>query len=267
MNERLIALDVGDKRIGVAVSDALGVIAQPVGKIDRVGYAKDLAGVASLCERYQTNRILIGLPRNMDGTLGGQAKKVQIFAEQLQKAGFCIQYWDERMTTVSAQRLLIQAGTRREKRKKVVDQIAAALILQAYIDANPACGDDLLRRNAEINESEGHAMTDENNVVELIDDEGNPAFFEHLMTLEFENHTYIVLSPKDIIDVENEEGSVVVMRISKDESGEDCYIVEEDDEILDAVFNKYLEMADEMEAFDDDYDDYEAYDGNEDEDE
>jgi len=259
MNERLIALDVGDKRIGVAVSDALGVTAQPLGKIERAGYARDVASVASLCERYQTNRILVGLPRNMDGTLGGQAEKIQMFAEQLQKAGFCIQYWDERMTTVSAERLLIQAGTRREKRKNVVDQIAAALILQAYLHANPLGGEASFERSAENNESEGQSMEYENNVVELIDDEGNPAFFEHLMTLEFEKRMYIILSPKDI-DTKDEEGSVVIMRISKDENGADCYIVEEDDGILDAVFNKYLEWTDEMETFDDDYDDYEAYD-------
>jgi putative Holliday junction resolvase len=255
MIERLIALDVGDKRIGVDVSDALHITAQPLGKIERAGFTRDVSRIAELCEKYQTNHILLGLPRNMDGTLGVQAKKVQTFAEQLQKAGFRIQYWDERMTTVSAERLLIQAGTRREKRKKVVDQIAAALILQGYLDANQ----EAERVRAVKNESEGNSMENErDNVVELIDDQGNPAFFEHLMTLEYEKRVYVILTPKDT-ESADEEGMAVIMRISKDDNGDDCYIVEEDDETLEAVFNKYLELSDDMEAYDDDYDDYEAF--------
>ena len=265
MNERLIALDVGDRRIGVAVSDALNVTAQPLGKIERVGLTRDVSSIAAFCEKYQTNRILLGLPRNMDGTLGEQAKKVQMFAEWLQNAGFRIQYWDERMTTVSAERLLIQAGTRREKRKKVVDQIAAALILQTYLEAHPSAG--VNRRDAQYDESEGTAMEyEKNNVVELIDDEGNPVFFEHLMSLEYEKHLYILLSPKDT-EEKDEEGSVVIMRISKDESGGDCYIVEEDEEILNAVFNRYLELTDDMEADDNEYGDYGEYNEEEGEDE
>lgn len=261
MNERLIALDVGDKRIGVAVSDALGVTAQPLGKIERLGFARDVSSVAAFCEQYQTHQILLGLPRNMDGSLGGQAQKVYMFSEQLQKAGFCIQYWDERLTTVSAERLLIQAGTRRDKRKKVVDQIAAALILQSYLDANQSSMPQTERGD---NESEGNLMDNEPNIVELIDDEGNPVFFEHLMTFEFEKRMYVILTPKDA-DTEDEEGMVVIMRISKDENGDDCYIVEEDNETLDAVFNRYLELTDEMEAYDDDYDGDEVFDDEDDE--
>ena len=133
-NRRILALDVGDKRIGVAVSDALGMIAQPIGRIDRVGWGPDIRKIQSYAAEYQTQRLLLGLPYHMDGSLGEQAEKVRRFAQELEKTGFQIAFWDERMSTVSAERVLIEAGTRRQSRKKVVDQMAAAIFLQAYLD-------------------------------------------------------------------------------------------------------------------------------------
>lgn len=136
MKERILALDVGDVRIGVAVSDALGITAQPVGVIRRVGWGPDVKQVQAYAVQYETNRILCGLPRNMDGTCGQQAEKVRQFAQQLEKAGLSVVFWDERLTTVTAERALIEGGMRRQQRRDVVDQVAAAVILQAYLDAN-----------------------------------------------------------------------------------------------------------------------------------
>lgn len=138
MSERYIALDVGDKRIGVAVSDALGLTAQPVCKIDSVGWGPDVQKIVAYCKQYQTQQLVVGLPLLMDGTHGEQAHKVKRFAEQLEKAGLFITFWDERMTSVSAERMLIDAGLRRQARKQVVDEIAASLILQAFLDAKHA---------------------------------------------------------------------------------------------------------------------------------
>lgn len=135
MQERILALDVGERRIGVAVSDPLGMIAQSVGLIERVGWGPDVAKVREIADRYQTRSVLCGLPLNMDGSAGGQAEKVRAFAKQLENAGFTVSFWDERLTTVTAERALIEGGVRRAARKRLVDKTAAAVILQAYLDA------------------------------------------------------------------------------------------------------------------------------------
>ena len=135
---RILCLDVGDARIGVAVSDPLGIIAQPVGLVTRVGWGPDIAKITEFADQYGTRTLLCGLPLNMDGSAGGQADKVRAFAQQLEKKGFTVTFWDERMTTVTAERALIEGGVHRADRKRLVDKTAAAVILQAYLDANAA---------------------------------------------------------------------------------------------------------------------------------
>ena len=127
MNERWVALDVGDRRIGIAVSDPLGITAQPVETYTRVGYGPDVRHIAQLAQHYETTRILCGLPRNMDGTQGFQAGKVKEFAAKLEEAGLSVAYYDERMTTVLAEDALLEANMRREDRKKKVDMVAAVM--------------------------------------------------------------------------------------------------------------------------------------------
>lgn len=122
MQERILALDVGERRIGVAVSDPLGMIAQSVGLIEHVGWGPDVAKVCEIADRYQTRSVLCGLPLNMDGSAGGQAEKVRAFAKQLENAGFTVSFWDERLTTVTAERALIEGGVRRAARKRLVDK-------------------------------------------------------------------------------------------------------------------------------------------------
>ncbi len=143
MNERIVCLDIGDVRIGVAVSDLTGTIASPVEVITRVGWGPDTKKIAAVCERYGTNRILSGLPRNMDGSEGFQTQKVRDLCAQLEKAGLIVRYQDERLTTVLDEDALITGGVRRENRKKVVDKVAAAVILQSWLDAHPGGAPDL----------------------------------------------------------------------------------------------------------------------------
>lgn len=134
MAGRVIALDVGDVRIGVAVSDPTGAIAQPLEVYRRVGYGPDSRYVKALCDRYETNRVVLGLPLNMDGTLGAQAQKAQDFGRVLQeKMGLNVSYQDERMTTVTAEQVLIGGNVRREDRKLYVDKLAAAVILEQWL--------------------------------------------------------------------------------------------------------------------------------------
>ena len=133
MNERILCLDIGDVRIGVAVSDETGTIAMPLEVIRRVGWGPDIRKITELCNKYHTNRILSGLPLNMDGSEGFQAEKVREFCLQLEKAGMEVIFQDERLSTVAAEEALLEGGVTRNGRKQIVDKVAAALILQQWL--------------------------------------------------------------------------------------------------------------------------------------
>lgn len=138
---RVIALDVGDVRVGVAVSDPTGTIAQPVEVYKRVGYGPDCRYVQSLCQRFETNTVLLGLPLNMDGSRGPQAEKAAAFGGVLEKAGIEVLYQDERMTTVTAEQVLISGSVRREDRKRYVDKLAATVILEQWLASQAEAGE------------------------------------------------------------------------------------------------------------------------------
>lgn len=136
---RVLALDVGDKRIGVAVSDPLGITAQGLETYTRTGDTeKDAEHIAELAKRYEPVRLLFGMPRNMDGSYGFQSEKVKEFAQAVLKVWDGEHaFFDERLTTVSAERVLVEADMDWRKRRKVVDKLAATIILQGYLDSNP----------------------------------------------------------------------------------------------------------------------------------
>ena len=141
--ERIMGLDFGSKTVGVAVSDGLGLTAQGVEIIRRTSENKlrqTLARIESLIGEYEVGKIVLGFPKNMNNTIGERAEKTLAFKEMLERrTGLPIVMWDERLTTVAADRVLIEAGVRRENRKGYVDEIAAVFILQGYLDskANP----------------------------------------------------------------------------------------------------------------------------------
>ena len=134
MSGRILALDVGDRRIGIALSDETQLIATPHSVYTRVGWGPDVKHIQKLYNDNKAVLIVCGLPRNMDGSVGFQAEKVQSFAEQLIKAGLPVVFQDERLSTVSAHQALIEGGMRRDDRKGTVDKVAAAVILQTYLD-------------------------------------------------------------------------------------------------------------------------------------
>lgn len=136
MSGRLLGLDVGDRRIGIAVSDETQLIATPHSVYTRVGYGPDCRHIARLYGELGCVGVVSGLPRNMDGSAGFQAEKVRAFAAKLEEAGLPVAFQDERLSTVSAHEALIEGGMRREARKGTVDKVAAAVILQQYLDAN-----------------------------------------------------------------------------------------------------------------------------------
>ena len=131
---RIMGLDIGDKRIGIAFSDETELIASPHSVYHRIGYGPDSRYFLGLAQEQNVGYIVAGLPLNMDGSLGSQAQKVQEYCGQLEKVGLQVEYIDERLTTKSAEMALIEGGMRRENRKETVDKVAAALILQSYLD-------------------------------------------------------------------------------------------------------------------------------------
>lgn len=133
-----MGIDFGDRRIGIAVSDLLGWTAQGVETIvRRAGLEKDLDKIKALAQKYEVEKIVVGLPRNMDGTTGAQGEKTLMFADKVHRhLGLPVETWDERLSTVAAERLLINADVSRAKRRKVIDKMAAAIILQGYLDAH-----------------------------------------------------------------------------------------------------------------------------------
>ena len=137
--ERIMGLDFGSKTVGVAVSVGLGLTAQGVEIIRRTSENKlrqTLARIESLIGEYEVGKIVLGFPKNMNNTIGERAEKTLAFKEMLERrTGLPIVMWDERLTTVAADRVLIEAGVRRENRKGYVDEIAAVFILQGYLDS------------------------------------------------------------------------------------------------------------------------------------
>jgi len=132
---RILALDHGSKRIGVAVSDPTKTIAQPLEYILTEPFAALLERLKKLLAEQEVDLILIGLPRNMDGSYGPAAEKVQTFVAALKSAVTVpIRLWDERLTSSQANKVLIQGGVRRNERKEKVDKMAAAILLQSYLD-------------------------------------------------------------------------------------------------------------------------------------
>lgn len=134
--ERILALDVGDRRIGLAVSDPLGITAQGLETYVRCGdEEKDADYIIAMANRYKPVKLVFGLPRNMDGSCGFQSEKVRAFADAvLKKWDGPHDFSDERLTTMRAEQILIEGNVRRDKRKKVIDKMAAVVILEGYLD-------------------------------------------------------------------------------------------------------------------------------------
>ncbi len=132
---RLMGLDVGDRRIGVAISDPEGRLAQGLTVITRTTLSRDIAAIDSIAKEQDVSKIVVGLPRRLDGTIGPQAELSQAFGRALQdKTGIPVVFWDERLSTVAAEKAMISAGVKRARRKSTIDMVAATILLQSYLD-------------------------------------------------------------------------------------------------------------------------------------
>lgn len=251
--KRILALDVGERRIGVAVSDPLGLTAQGVDTIKRTSLRADLDAIAALLERYGTDRILVGLPSTLSGQEGMQARITREFAAHLTGRGWQVRFYDERMTTAIARGALIESGMRRDKRKQYIDRVAATLILQGFLDSGGwkdaryrFTGSEVFR----IMDEKYDGNMDFDGVVELVDEDGQNVKFEFLMMLEHEGANYLLLTPAEEIDGVDED-EVVILRVDEDENGEDVYVSVDDEKLLETLFDKYLKMVESEEDEDD----------------
>ena len=258
MMGRIVALDVGDRRIGIAVSDEGRLIASPHSVYTRVGYTPDVKHIAGLYRDVCATLLVCGLPRNMDGSVGFQAEKVMAFADKLREAGLPVAFQDERLSTVAAHQALIEGGMRRDDRKGCVDKVAAAVILQQYLDAQraayPSAGaenDHQIWRKRNMADEINNIPQDEElpeGIIELTDEDGVTSQFEYLTTIEYENELYVVLMLLEDEETDDDEGEVLILKIEKDpETGEDIYVTVDDDEVSQAVFDEFVASMDQEE--------------------
>lgn len=141
MVPRVMGLDYGERRIGVALSDPLGLTAQPLVTVERTSLDADLGVLADLVREHDVRRVVIGLPLSLKGERGERARAAEGFGRRLARAsGVPVEAWDERLTSVQAERALLEGDMRRSRRREVIDRAAAMLILQSWLDAHPDQG-------------------------------------------------------------------------------------------------------------------------------
>jgi len=138
---RIMALDYGTRRIGVALSDPLGLTAGPLLTLVCRSWRQDIATLVDLARQHEVTRIVVGWPLAMDGSRTERVRLTEIFMQRVGRAtGLPVEPWDERLTSVQAERVLIESGVRRDRRREVKDQVAAVILLQSYLDAAHAGG-------------------------------------------------------------------------------------------------------------------------------
>lgn len=137
LKDRIMGLDIGDKTIGVSVSDLLGITAQGITTIKRKSKKQDVEELKKIIDEYDVKKIVSGLPINMNGSIGPRAQKVQNLCEFISlETGLEVDFWDERLSTMEVENMLIQGDVSRKKRKKVIDKLSAVIILQGYMDSH-----------------------------------------------------------------------------------------------------------------------------------
>lgn len=240
MNKRIVALDVGDRRIGIAVSDPLGYTAQPIETYTRVGYGPDTRHILQIANQYETDQILCGLPLNMDGTQGFQTQKVREFAAKLEEAGLTVSFYDERMTTMVAEQALLEADMRRDNRKKKVDMVAAVVILQSYLDAQGMQS----APEEETYDEDGYEddEDEDDGILEMEDEDGQIIRFHLSATIPYAGEEYVLLTCAEAAgDFDMDESLIMLSTV--DDDGETCYQSLDDEALIAAVYEAYLKQT------------------------
>lgn len=254
MDTRIAAFDIGDKRIGVAYSDPFLTYATPSDTYFSTGDpARDALSLAELVKEQGVTLIVCGLPLNADGTRSVQTEKTERFVQRLREAtDLPVVFEDERYTTREARRDLVSMGvsSKKDKGKKAIDSVAACYILESYLAKLKK-----ERQTMDLKEEENN-YEEEDNLVELIDEEGVTTTYEHLMTFEYKGEWYVALTPyvegEEVEEEEDDEGDeVAIYHIVGEEDNESLEAIE-DEAFLDEVFaefcNQYEDFEDEDEA-------------------
>ena len=225
---RILGLDYGSKTVGAAISDPLGITAQGVETIWRKQenhLRQTLARIEELVSEYHVEKIVLGYPKNMNNTIGERAQKSLEFKEMLERrTGLEVIMWDERLTTVEANRTLMEASVRRENRKQYLDQLAAVFILQGYLDSL-SC--------QEINKTEK---------IKFQLEDGTEAEFYVEEQTRIGGVAYLLVS-----DSQDDEATAYIFKdVSEDDSQEACYEMVEDEDEMQAVFKVFEQMLDDV---------------------
>lgn len=250
MDTRIVAFDIGDKRIGVAYSDPFCEYAMPSDTYFRTGDLKrDVASLAELVRVQAVTQIVCGLPVNADGTKSVQTEKTRRFIDALRESvSVPVALEDERYTTREARHDLVSLGvsTQKDKKKKSIDSIAACYILEGYL-AKIKKEQQKMDYKEEANDYE-----EDDNIVELIDEEGVSYRYEHLMTFEYKGEWYCALTPETAGEEaeDDEEGEeVAIYHIVGEENDEHLEAIE-DEQFLDEVFAEFCNQYDDFEDAD-----------------
>ena len=231
---RILGLDYGSKTVGVAVSDPLGLTAQRLDTIWRKQENKlrqTLARIKELVDEYQAEQIVLGYPKNMNNTVGERAEKALEFKEMLEKrTGLPVIMWDERLTTVEADRTLMEAGVRRENRKQYLDGLAAVFILQGYLDSLGNVS-NIYGRN-EDNMEKIRFQSPEGTVEEFYIEEQT----------RIGGVSYLLVSDS----LEDEASAYILKDISTDTDPDACYEMVEDENELQAVYKVFEQMLEDV---------------------
>lgn len=238
---RILGLDYGDKRIGVAVSDQLKLIASALEIIYRKSTSKftiEDKRLNQIINEYDVDKIVVGYPKNLNNSHGWQSEKTLSFKLHLEELfpGLEIILWDERLSSICARRILFEAGIDSRSQKKIVDKVAAVFILQGYLDY--------------LNSKEDNKMdyeefeNDRDNIIVMFDDDGNEQELFVLGSVEDNGQKYLIVSEN--LDSDAEEQDVVILKeiSSDDEENADYHIVEDDDE-LEHIINLFEQQYDE----------------------
>lgn len=249
MKERWMGLDYGTKTVGVAVSDVLGITAQGVETVTRKSNKKlrqTLARIEALIEEYEVSKVVLGLPKNMNNTLGERAEETKEFQAMLQRrTGLEVVLWDERLTTMESERILQEGGVRRENRKERIDWMAATLILQSYMDAHP-----IPEKQAENGRKYGRKRFYMNNYqsIPFKDEDGKEKEFYVLEQTTLNGFHYLLVEDGSA-DADDEEVEVLIMKRVADAAEDEewaTYEMVEDEEELISVSKVFEQLMDDI---------------------
>lgn len=246
VKKRAIAFDIGDKRIGVAISDPFNEYAMPCETYFRTrNFEADVAAIAKIAQERGVGVIVCGMPVNFDGTQSVQTVKTQAFIEALKtKTGLPVAIEDERFTTMQARETQIMGGIKRDERKKTIDSIAASYILESWLSREKM--KEKKEKEMKDEEMMNEYDDEQDRIIELEDDEGNTEKFLHIATIEYKGAMYCVFQKAEP-ETEEEEDEVVIFKLDQEN---EMLLPLEDEQLLDEVFAEFAHQYEDFENAD-----------------